>query len=197
MRILITGFEPFGGQDINPSWEAVRQLPDSLEGHLLRKLQVPVVFGAAAEKVAAEKDSFRPDIILCTGQAGGRSGMTPERVAINLRDASIPDNAGFQPQDEPVLEGGPAALFSTVPVKKMSEAIRSAGVPSAVSLSAGSFVCNDLFYSLLSCCSDSSTRVGFLHVPYLPEQAAGNEPSLPADSLYSGLLAAVRSLLEE
>ena len=197
MTFLITGFEPFGGQTVNPSWEAVKLLPDSIGPHRICRLQVPVVFGLAADRVIAAAEELRPDRILCVGQAGSRPAMTPERAALNLRDASLPDNSGTQPCDEPVVPGGPAAYFSTLPAKIMAQAIRAAGVPAAVSLSAGSFVCNELFYRLLDHYSGSSTQVGFLHVPFLPEQAMNGEPSLTLEEIARGLLAAVTALTEE
>ena len=197
MKLLLTGFEPFGGQDINPSWEAVRLLPDTIGDHRLIRLQVPVVFGLAAEKVMAAAEEYTPDAILCVGQAGGRMALSPERVAVNLRDAAIPDNSGVQITDEPVMPDGPAAFFSTLPVKRISEAIRKEGIPSSVSLSAGSFVCNDLYYTLLARYEGTNTRVGFLHVPFLPEQARNDEPSLDLESIRCGLLAAVICILEE
>ena len=197
MTLLITGFEPFGGETVNPSWEAVKLLPDSIGPHRICKLQVPVVFGLAADCVIAAAEELRPERILCVGQAGGRPAMTPERVALNLRDASIPDNAGAQPCDEPVIPGRPAAYFSTLPVKSMAGAIRAAGVPAAVSLSAGSFVCNELLYRLLDRYAASSTQVGVLHVPFLPEQAKNGQPSLTLEEITCGLLAAVTAFAEE
>lgn len=197
MKILITGFEPFGGQRINPSREAAQLLPDRLGPHRLYKLQIPVAFGLAADAVIAEAENIHPDRILCVGQAGGRAALTPERIAINLRDASIPDNFGYQPCEEPVIAGGPAAFFSTLPVNTIAEAIRAAGVSSEVSLSAGSFVCNDLFYRLLARYDGSPVKVGFLHVPFLPEQALRGEPSMPLEEIARGLLAGVTCLSED
>ena len=196
MILLITGFEPFGGETVNPSWEAVKLLPYSIGTHRIIRLQVPVVFGQAADTVIAAAEELHPDRILCVGQAGGRPALTPERIAINLRDASIPDNLGNQPCDEPVIPGGPTAFFSTLPVNTIAAAIRAAGVSSTVSLSAGSFVCNDLFYRLLARFASSSTQVGFLHVPFLPEQALRGEPSMTLEEIARGLLAGVACLSE-
>ena len=143
-RLLITGFDPFGGQSVNPAWEAVSRLPARVGDCVVHALQVPTVFGLAAQRVIEEAQALHPDIILCVGQAGGRAAVTPEMVAINLRYAAIPDNAGLQPQDIPCAEDGPAAYFATVPVREMARAIAQAGLPGSVSYTAGTFVCNDL-----------------------------------------------------
>ena len=187
MKLLITGFEPFGGETINPSWEAVRRLPDRIGAYEVHKLWIPTVFGTAAERVLAEAAALKPDVILCVGQAGGRSAVTPERIGINIRTARIPDNAGNQPVEQPVAEGGPDGIFSTVPVAAMVEAIRGAGLPGAVSNSAGTFVCNDVLYTLLNTYAGTAVRVGFIHVPYLPEQGT---PNLPLEDTVRALTAA-------
>ena len=190
-KILITGFDPFGGETINPAWEAVKSLPDQLGDFVLCKLQIPTIFGLAGEKVLAFAQQVQPDLILCIGQAGGRSAITPERIAVNIRDGKIPDNAGFQPNGEPVDPTGPAAYFSTLPVAHLVAAINAAGVPSVASNSAGAFVCNDVLYTLLHHYAGTALRVGFIHVPYLPEQ--GN-PSLPLTDIVRGLTAAIEAL---
>ena len=190
-RLLITGFDAFGGQGINPSWLAVSRLPDRVGDFELRKLQIPTVFGAAAAMVLEEAEAFRPHVILCVGQAGGRDAVTPERIAVNIRDARIPDNAGNQPSGEPVAPEGPAAYFATVPVKEMAQAIRDARIPGTVSNSAGAYVCNDVLYTLLHHYAGTETRVGFIHVPYLPEQGS---PSLPLERTASALAAAIAAL---
>ena len=190
-RLLITGFEPFGGESVNPSWEAVDRLPDQIGDYALVKLRLPVVFGLAAQTVLDAARELQPDVVLSIGQAGGRDAVTPEMVAINLRYASIPDNAGNQPKDESIVEDGSAAYFSTVPTRRMSEAISAVGVPSKVSYSAGAYVCNDVLYSLLSTL-DSGTRVGFIHVPYSDGQ--GKEPSLCMTDIVKALCAAIESL---
>ena len=193
-RLLITGFDPFGGETVNPSWEAVRLLPEAVGGYRLTKLQIPTVFGQAAETVLTAARELRPDVILCIGQAGGRSAVTPEVVAINLREARIPDNAGYQPVNVPVVENAPAAYFSTVPVRTMVKAIQDAGLPAALSYSAGAFVCNDVLYTLLHCFDGTKTQVGFVHVPFLPEQAKDNIPCLPLPQIVQALTAAIESL---
>ena len=190
-QLLITGFEPFGGETVNPSWEAVRLLPEELGDYRLTKLQIPTVFGRAAGTVLETARTLHPDVILCIGQAGGRSGVTPEVVGINLREARIPDNAGNQPENVPVVENAPAAYFSTVPIRAMVGAIRDAGVPAALSYSAGAFVCNDVLFSLLHHYRETETRVGFVHVPFLPEQAKEAVPSLPLADIVRALTAAI------
>lgn len=187
-NLLITGFDPFGGERINPAWEAVRQLPDIVGDFVLCKLEIPTVFGLAAQTVLEKAALFHPDVILCIGQAGGRAAVTPERIGINLRDARICDNRGNQPAETPIVPDGPAAYFSTVPVAKMAEAITDAGLHGAVSNTAGTFVYNDTLYTLLHHYAGSSVRVGFIHVPYLPEQGS---PSLPLDRTVAALLAAI------
>ena len=191
MKLLITGFDPFGGETVNPAWEAVKALPEQVGECTLCKLQIPTIFGLAAEKVLAFAAECNPDVILCIGQAGGRDAVTPERIAVNIRDGKIPDNAGIQPGGEPVAPNGPAAYFTTVPVNEMATAIAGAGVPSTASNSAGAFVCNDTLYSLLHHYHGTPVRVGFIHVPYLPEQGS---PNLPLADIVRGLEAAISVL---
>lgn len=192
-KLLITGFEPFGGETVNPSWEAVRGLPDRTERFDLVKMQIPTVFGEAAKTVLDAAERIRPDVILCIGQAGRRSMVTPEVVAINLREASIPDNAGNMPQNEPVCADGPTAYFATVEIRRMAEKMKNCGIPCGLSYSAGVYVCNDLFYTLLHCYDGTRTRVGFIHVPYLPEQADSKSPSLPLETIIRALEAAIEA----
>ena len=192
-KLLITGFDPFGGESINPAWEAVRLLPDVIRDFELVKLEIPTVFGAAAQVVIDKAEEIHPDAIISVGQAGGRAAVTPEMVGINLRYASIPDNMGALPCDIPIAEGGPAAYFSTLPVRAMAKAICDAGLPGAVSYSAGSFVCNDVLYSLLHHFDETAVRAGFIHVPFLPEQTA-DKPSLPLDKTIAALCAAIEAI---
>ena len=193
-KLLITGFDPFGGESINPAWEAVNRLPDSIGGWNVTKMQIPTVFGKAAQKVLQQAESLQPDAVICVGQAGGRKAVTPEMVGINLRHASIADNEGNQPQDEPVAENGPAAYFTTLPVRRMTEAIAAQGIEAAVSYSAGAFVCNDTLYTLLHHYSGTAVRAGFIHVPFLPEQAKENVPSMALDTIARALEAAIGAL---
>ena len=189
-KLLITGFDPFGGEVINPSWEAVKHLPDVVGKYALCKLQIPTVFGAATEAVLEKAAEFQPDVIICVGQAGGRAAVTPERIAVNIRDARIPDNVGNQPKGEFVVKDAPAAYFSTLPVEKMAENIQAKLLPATVSNSAGAFVCNDTLYSLLHHYANTSVGVGFIHIPYLPEQ--GN-PSMPLEQAIAALTAAIEA----
>ena len=191
-KLLITGFEPFGGEKINPSWEALRHLPSEIGGYELIKMCIPVVFGESAQKVIRMAKDVSPDVILCLGQAGGRDAITPELVGINLRHASIPDNEGNKPLDEPIKPLGECAYFSTLPVRSIAKAISSAGVSSRVSYSAGAYVCNDVLYTLLSHFNGSETRVGFIHVPYSEEQ--GKEPFMKMDDIVKGLTVAIENL---
>lgn len=196
-HLIITGFDPFGGETINPAWEAVKRLPDAVGGYRLTRLEIPTVFEKAAKRVLEAAEQDKPDVILCVGQAGGRSAVTPERIAVNLMDARIADNEGNQPVEMPVEAGGPDGIFSTVPVTAMAEAIREAGIPGAVSLSAGSFVCNDTLYRLLRHYAGTGTRVGFLHVPYLPTQAKEGVPSMELERITKALTAAIGALDKE
>lgn len=187
-KLLITGFDPFGGASINPAWEAVKRLPDTIGNYELCKLEIPTVYGIAGRTVLEKAGEVSPDLIVCIGQAGGRAAVTPERIGVNIRDARIPDNAGNQPQGEFVAADGPAAYFSTVPVMAMAQAIRDAGLPGTVSNSAGAFVCNDTLYTLLHHYAGTDVRVGFIHVPWLPEQGT---PSLALEDTVRALEAAI------
>ena len=191
MKILITGFQPFGGQKVNPAWEAVRKLPDVLGDKVLWKLEIPVTFGGAFDAVEAKAAEVDPDVILCVGQAGGRDAVTPERIAVNLQDASIPDNAGNQPVDLPVAADGANAYFTTLPVKAMAAAVRAQDIPCRLSCTAGTYVCNDVFYRLLHRYRDTGKRVGFVHVPFLPEQGS---PNLPLNSIVRALQAMLEAI---
>ena len=180
MKILLTGFEPFGGEKINPSWEAVKavQAPTGMQ---LEKMLLPVSFRKAPALIEEYIKSFRPDVILSLGQAGGREGISLERIAVNLADARIADNDGFQPRDEVLQAAGPAAYLSTLPLRRMEAALQTAGLPASLSNTAGLYVCNAVFYTAARLAESLSPapRAGFVHVPYLPEQASGKEaPSL-------------------
>ena len=190
-KLLITGFDPFGGETVNPAWEAVKKLPDRITDYTLYKLEIPTVVGLAAETVLAKATDFQPDVILCIGQAGGIAAVTPERIAENIRDARIPDNAGNQPGGEQIAPDGPAAYFATVPVKEMAAAIENAGIAATVSNSAGAFVCNDTLYSLLHHYAHTDVKVGFIHVPYLPEQG---QPNMELEVITKALEAAIEAI---
>lgn len=188
-KLLITGFDPFGGAQVNPSWEAIRRLPDCIGDYSLYKMEIPTIFRKAAEAVLAVAEGYAPDVILCIGQAGGRSAVTPERIAVNICDARIPDNAGNQPHDERIIPEGPAAYFATLRPELLRDAILQAGIEAAVSNSAGAFVCNDTLYRLLHHYADTPVKVGFIHIPYLPEQGT---PSMPLEDMIAALTAAIQ-----
>ena len=190
-KLLITGFDPFGGASVNPSWMAVSRLPDRVGEYELCKLEIPTVFGKAARVVLERAGEFGPDVILCVGQAGGRASVTPERIGVNIRDGRICDNEGNQPRGEFVADDGPAAYFATVPACSMADAMEQAGIPATVSKSAGAFVCNDVLYSLLHHYDGTDVRVGFIHVPFVPEQA---EPSMPLERIVAALEAGILAL---
>ena len=192
-KLLITGFEPFGGEKINPSWEAVKLLPDRIGDFVLTKAEIPVVFGKAAETVLKFSNELEPDAIICVGQAGGRNSVTPEMVAVNLRFASIPDNEGNQPKDEPCIPGCENAFFANLPVRKMSEAVSESGIPCSVSYSAGTFVCNDLIYHVLEHYEGTETKACFIHVPFIPEQTE-DKPSMELGTIAKALEIAINAI---
>lgn len=196
--VLLTGFEPFGGESLNPSWEAAWRLDGvELAGARVHARQLPCEFGAALAALRRELDALRPTLAVAVGQAGGRAELSLERVAINIDDARIPDNAGRQPIDRPIVAGGPAAYFSTLPIKAQTAALRRAGIPAAVSQSAGTFVCNHVFYGLMHALAGGPARGGFIHIPYLPEQAAAHPgaPSMSLDTIIAGLTLALETAL--
>ena len=202
VNVLLTGFEPFDKDALNPSWEAVRALDGwCCEGALVHTRRVPCVFGAALQELDAAIDALQPQVVIGVGQAGGRSEITPERVAINVDDGRICDNAGCQPIDMPVVAGAPAAYFSTLPIKAMVRDLRGGGIPAAVSNSAGTFVCNHLFFGLMHRLATrpvaSDGRGGFIHIPYLPEQAARcpGAPSMALDTMIAALRIAIATAL--
>ena len=181
MKLLLTAFDPFGGEHINPALEAVKNVSDKIGDVEIIKLEVPTVFQKSINLVKAEMDRLHPDVVLCIGQAGGRFDVTPERVAINIDDARIPDNEGNQPLSVPIFEDGETAYFSNLPIKAMVQAIREIGLPASVSNTAGTFVCNHLMYGVLYHIHKSypNMRGGFIHVPYIPEQVANQASSVP------------------
>ncbi|QJD99166.1 pyroglutamyl-peptidase I [Massilia forsythiae] len=182
--ILLTGFEPFNGADINPSWEAARALDGwTGPGFQVVARQLPCVFGRANVALLDAVEELHPDIVIGVGQAGGRPEVSLERVAINVDDASILDNAGQQPVDSAIIAGGPAAYFSTLPIKAIVRALRLRGFPAGVSQTAGTFVCNHVFYGLMHHAAGRLLKAGFVHVPYLPEQAAARPERPPSMAL--------------
>jgi pyroglutamyl-peptidase len=200
MKVLLTAFNPFGGESVNPAQEAVEAVADKVAGAEVVKLVVPTVFGKSIETVHEAMKKENPDVTFCIGQAGGRIGLTPERVAINLNDARIEDNEGNQPVDEPIFEDGKTAYFTSLPVKAMVQKIKDAGVPASVSYTAGTFVCNHLMYGVLYYIDKEfpDMKGGFMHVPYLHEQAVNraNTPSLSKEDIVKGIEAAIAAIVE-
>lgn len=202
--LLVTAFDPFDGQSLNPAQLVLERLPEvisvgGVEVHV-EKLVVPTEFGASIARATERIAQVRPCAVVCLGQAGGRAEITPERVAINIDDARIPDNAGARPVDEPVVEGGPAAYFSTLPIKAMSQAMRDAGYPAAVSNTAGTFVCNHLMYGVAHFLAQgggemAGVQSGFIHVPYIPEQGQDG-PALPLADVANAIEVALRVVAE-
>ena len=198
--VLITGFEPFGGESVNPSWEVVSSLDNAIIGGCrVIARQLPCVFGESLAVLNAAIDALSPSLVLAVGQAGGRTDITVERVAINVDDARIADNQGQQPVDVPIVADGPAAWFSTLPIKAMVMAMRNAGIPASVSQTAGTFVCNHVMYGLLHKLRDApAVKGGFIHIPYLPQQAAQHPgaPSMAAETVRRALEVAIATALQ-
>ncbi|QIM62291.1 pyroglutamyl-peptidase I [Pasteurellaceae bacterium Orientalotternb1] len=196
-KILVTGFEPFGGESINPSWEVAKIL--AKQPHI-DTVQLPCVFDLSLDVLKQKIQALQPDVVICIGQAGGRASIEIERVAINLNDASIPDNQGNQPIDTTVVPNAPAAYFTTLPAKAMVQAIKNAGIPASLSLSAGSYVCNHTMFGLLHFLAEHfpQTRGGFIHIPFLPEQGVQhrNVPTMAYDTLVKGLNIAIETALD-
>lgn len=196
-RVLLTGFDPFNGASVNPSWQAVQALHGrQIQGRRIVAAQLPTVFGTSLRALATLLDQLRPELVVCVGQAGGRAAISLERVAINVDDAPIADNAGARPIDAPVASGAPAAYFSTLPIKSLLAALQREQLPAEVSQTAGTFVCNHVFYGLMHTLATHPglrhTRGGFVHVPWLPEQGT---PHLALGELVRGLRIIVRSAL--
>lgn len=200
MKILVTGFDPFGEDEINPAIEAVKRLDDEIAGAQIVKLEIPTVFGECADVVHEAILKEKPDYVLNIGQAGGRFALTPERVAINFDDGRIADNKGYQPIATPIHEDGQNAYFTQLPVKAMARAIRDAGLPSSVSTTAGTFVCNHIMYQVQYMIDKEfpDLKAGFMHIPYLPEQVVA-KPEIPSLSLaddVKGITAAIGAIVK-
>ncbi|QIW15533.1 pyroglutamyl-peptidase I [Pasteurellaceae bacterium RH1A] len=199
-KILLTGFEAFGGEAINPSWEVVKRLEGHRSDQTIFITQLPCVFGLSLEKLYEKIDEIQPDLVICLGQAGGRASISVEKVAINWNDARIPDNQQNQPIDTAVVENAPLAYFTSLPCKAMVKAMQEAGLPASLSLSAGSYVCNHVMFGLLHHLALHYPRCkgGFIHIPYLPEQVASqaNMPSMSLESLEKGLKVAIETALK-
>ena len=201
MKVLITGFDPFGGEPINPAWEAVRMLPDEIAGAQIIKLQIPTVARKSIDNIHSKMAEEKPDIVIAIGQAGGRFGPTPERTAVNIDDFKIPDNEGNQPIDLPIFEDGQPAYFSNLPVKAIVQAIKDAGYPSSLSDSAGTYVCNHVMYGILYYIDKEFPGVkgGFIHVPFATSQVIEkqNAPSMSLTDITAALEAAIRTAVEK
>ncbi|MFS9321069.1 pyroglutamyl-peptidase I [Streptococcus infantis] len=200
MKILVTGFDPFGGEKVNPALEAVKSLPSEIHGAEIHWVEIPTVFYKAADVLETAIIRYQPDAVLCIGQAGGRASLTPERVAINQDDARIPDNQGNQPIDTPIRLDGQAAYFSTLPIKAMVQAIKEEGLPATVSNTAGTFVCNHLMYQALYLADKKfpDMRAGFMHIPYMTEQVINkpNTASMNLTDIVRGIQVAIGAIVD-
>ena len=200
MKVLITGFDPFGGESINPAWEAVKVIKDEIAGAEIVKMQIPTVVGKSIAKIHDKMVEINPDIVIAVGQAGGRFGVTPERVAINVTDARIPDNEGNQPIDEPIFADGDAAYFSNLPVKAMVQEIKNAGYPTSLSTTAGTYICNHVMYGILYYIQKEfpNVRGGFIHVPFAASQVVNkpNTPSMAIADITAAIEAAIKAAVE-
>ena len=199
MKVLITGFDPFGGEKINPAWEAVKKLPEKIDDIEIVKVQVPTVFKKSANELFAAIDRVNPDVVICVGQAGGRFDISIERVGINIEDGRIPDNEGYQPIDTKIFEDGENAYFSTLPIKAIVEELKKENIPASVSNTAGTYVCNHLMYSLLYYLDKKglkNVRGGFIHVPFIPEQVIDkkNMPYMELSRITAGLETAIKAV---
>lgn len=201
MKILVTGFDPFGGEAVNPAYEAVKLLPDNIAGAEIVKLEIPTEFKRSMEFLEEAISREMPDAVISVGQAGGRAEITPERVAINLADARIPDNAGNQPEDEALIADGPAAYFTTLPLKKMVKSVQDRGISCRISYSAGTYVCNSVMYRVLHLAEVSGMGfcAGFIHVPYATQQTVtkpAGTPGMALPDIARGLEAAVEAVVK-
>ena len=204
MKILVTGFDPFGGEKINPALETIKRLPDTILGAQIIKLEIPTVVGKSLAKIKEAVEKENPDVVLSIGQAGGRSEITVERVGINIDDCRIPDNEGNQPIDEPVVKGGPAAYCVTVPIKAIVENIKAHNIPASISNTAGTFICNHVCYGVAHLAAARTAagkpmKSGFIHIPFLPEQVIGKPaltPSMSLETIVSGITHALEAIVE-
>ena len=204
MKILVTGFDPFGGEKINPALETIKRLPDTILGAQIIKLEIPTVVGKSLAKIAEAVEKENPDVVLSIGQAGGRSEITVERIGINIDDCRIPDNEGNQPIDEPVVKGGPAAYFVTVPIKAIVENIKAHNIPASISNTAGTFICNHVCYGVAHLAAARTAagkpmKSGFIHIPFLPEQVIGKPaltPSMSLETIVSGITHALEAIVK-
>jgi len=183
-KILVTGFDPFGGETVNPALIAVMELPNEIDGAQIIKKEIPTVFDKSIDTLHKILKDERPEAVICVGQAGGRSAISVERVAINQDDARIVDNAGAKPVDRAIAPDGPAAYFATLPIKAMVRDLKAANIPANISNTAGTFVCNHLMYGALhyAALHQPKLKAGFIHIPYLPMQVI-DKPTMPSMSI--------------
>ncbi|BCN30009.1 pyroglutamyl-peptidase I [Anaeromicropila herbilytica] len=202
MKILLTGFEPFGGEEMNPSYEIIKRMPDTIEGCEIIKLELPTVFQESFIVLKEAMDLYQPDVVLSIGQAANRFGITVEKVAINLVDSKIPDNQGNQPRDMIIREDGETAYFSNIPVRAIVDNMKEAGIPADISYTAGTYVCNYILYQELYCCNhiNKDMRAGFIHVPYATVQGAKKErmvPTMSMDDMKRALEVAIKTIINQ
>ena len=200
MKILVTGFDPFGGDKINPAFEAVLMLPKTIAGAEIKTLEIPTVYKKCADHLQKEIDTYNPNVVLCIGQAGGRATISVEKVAINLAEARIPDNEKNQPSNEPIIENGPTAYFTNLPIKAMVKNIKDNKIPSSISYTAGTFVCNDIMYRLLHMINTKYPKIrgGFMHVPFDTYQVLDRPdttPSMPIATISKGIMHAIEAIV--
>lgn len=200
MKVLVTGFDPFGGESINPALESIKKLPKEIAGAQIVTLEIPTVIGKSVDKIRAKVEEEKPDVVLSIGQAGGRPDLTVERIGINVDDCRIPDNEGNQPVDEPVAADGPAAYFVTIPIKAMVQKMLENGYPASISNTAGTFICNHVCYGVahLAASKYPKMRTGFMHIPFLPEQVLDkrNMPSMSLETIVGGITCAIEAIVE-
>lgn len=202
MRILVTGFDPFDKDKVNPAYEAVKLLPDEISGSEIIKIEIPTVYSSSTMVTEKAIEQHKPDVVLCVGQAGGRSSITVEKVAINLAEARIPDNDGEQPMDQKLREDGETAYFATIPVKSIVKNIRDNGIPANISYTAGTFVCNSIMYNVLYLASKKykNIKTGFIHVPFAMEQVADKPdgvPSMSVETIARAIEYAIEAIVED
>lgn len=201
MKILVTGFDPFGKEETNPAIESVKRLADTIEGAEIEKLEIPTVFHKSAKILEEKIAQYQPDVVLCIGQAGGRFGLTPERIAINQDDARIEDNDGNAPIDQSIRKDGQPAYFSTLPIKAMVQKIKEAGIPASVSNTAGTFVCNHIMYQALYLADKKFPNIkaaGFVHIPFMTEQVLdkADTASMNLHDIVKGLTAGIKAIVQ-
>lgn len=201
MKVLITGFDPFGKEKINPALEAIKILDDQIAGTQIVKVELPTVFIKSIEKLEKALEKENPDIVICIGQAGGRDKISVERIAINIMDARIPDNEGNQPIDEPIFPQGDPAYFSRLPIKRIVREMKENNIPAEISNTAGTYVCNHIMYGLLYNIATKypNMKGGFIHIPYLPEQVIekSKAPSMSLDYIVKGIIIAIEVAIRE